>query len=214
VRSALEWAQARARAADGVSGREIARQLGVNRRTVTQMLESYRPPRYGRAPAGSMLDPLEPELRRLLADWPEIKAPRGTEILRPDYGSAGSVDLVRRRLRELRPVREAGAAHPLPRGPGAPAGLLELPTRCWGRSRTRARIGALRLRHDARVVPGGPRAGPRLARHRGARVRLRQPALGRRRARARRRALESEVPAPSGATTPSTPPPARPRRRP
>ena len=34
MRSALEWAQARAMAADGVSQREIARRLGVNRRTV------------------------------------------------------------------------------------------------------------------------------------------------------------------------------------
>jgi hypothetical protein len=41
-----------------------------------------------------MLDPLEPVLRELIADWPEIKAPRVTEILRDDYGYVGSVDLV------------------------------------------------------------------------------------------------------------------------
>ena len=34
MRSALEWAQVRALAADGVSQREIARRLGINRRTV------------------------------------------------------------------------------------------------------------------------------------------------------------------------------------
>ena len=50
-----------------------------------------------------MLDPLEPVLRKLIADWPEIKAPRVTEILRDDYGYAGSVDLVRKRLAVLRP---------------------------------------------------------------------------------------------------------------
>ena len=50
-----------------------------------------------------MLDPFEPVIRRLLAEWPEIKAPRVTEILREDYGYAGSVDLVRRRLAALRP---------------------------------------------------------------------------------------------------------------
>ena len=33
VRSALEWAQVRAMAADGVSKSEIARRLGINRRT-------------------------------------------------------------------------------------------------------------------------------------------------------------------------------------
>ena len=34
MRSAMEWAQVRALAADGVSQREIARRLGINRRTV------------------------------------------------------------------------------------------------------------------------------------------------------------------------------------
>ena len=34
VRSAMEWAQVRALAADGVSQREIAARLGINRRTV------------------------------------------------------------------------------------------------------------------------------------------------------------------------------------
>jgi hypothetical protein len=43
-----------------------------------------------------MLDPLEPVLRQLLAEWPEIKAPRVTEILRADYGYGCSVDLVKR----------------------------------------------------------------------------------------------------------------------
>ena len=33
VRSALEWAQVRAMAADGLSQREIARRLGVSRNT-------------------------------------------------------------------------------------------------------------------------------------------------------------------------------------
>jgi hypothetical protein len=33
-----------------------------------------------------MLDPLESVLRRLIGEWPQIKAPRVTEILREDYG--------------------------------------------------------------------------------------------------------------------------------
>jgi transposase len=103
VRSEVEWAQVRAMAADGVTQREIARRLGINRRTVKRLAEADAPPRYGRAPAGSMLDPLEPVLRRLLEEWPEIKAPRVTEILREDHGYTGSVDLVRRRLAQLRP---------------------------------------------------------------------------------------------------------------
>lgn len=38
-----------------------------------------------------------------MAEWPEIKAPRLAEILRDDYGYAGGVDLVRKRLAVLRP---------------------------------------------------------------------------------------------------------------
>jgi transposase len=103
VRSALEWAQVRALAADGVSQREIAARLGMNRRTVARLAGSAEPPRYYRERAGSQLDPLEPVLRRLLAEWPQIKAPRLTEILRDEYGYAGSLRLVQARLRELRP---------------------------------------------------------------------------------------------------------------
>ena len=40
VRSALEWAQVRALAADGVSQREIAARLGINRRTVRRLVEA------------------------------------------------------------------------------------------------------------------------------------------------------------------------------
>src|SRR4051794_41683698 len=89
--------------ADGIKRREIARRLGISRNTVDKLIEATEPPKYERAPAGSMLDPLEPVLRRLLAEWPEIKAPRVTEILRADYGYAGSVDLVKKRLARLRP---------------------------------------------------------------------------------------------------------------
>jgi transposase len=104
VRSALEWAQVRAWSADGVSQREIARRLGINRRTVARLVGSEEPPLYRRAPAGSQLDPLEPVLRQLLAEWPQIKAPRVTEILRAGYGYEGSVRLVRAHLGRLRPA--------------------------------------------------------------------------------------------------------------
>ncbi len=102
MRSALEWAQVRALAADGVSQREIACRLQINRRTVARLARSGEPPGYRRAASGSNLDPFEPLLRRLLAEWPQIKAPRATELLRDEYGYDGSVDLVERRLRELR----------------------------------------------------------------------------------------------------------------
>ena len=71
----MEWAQVRALAADGVSQREIAARLGINRRTVARLAAASEPPRYGRASAGSMLDPLEPVIGRLLAEWPGIRRP-------------------------------------------------------------------------------------------------------------------------------------------
>jgi transposase len=118
----LEWAQVRGLVADGVSEREIARRLGMNRRTVARLARSSEPPRYRRAPAGSKLDPFEGVLRGLLEEWPQIKAPRATELLREEYGYAGSVDLVKRRLRELRPP----AVRPAQRTGYRPGQVLQL----------------------------------------------------------------------------------------
>jgi transcriptional regulator with XRE-family HTH domain len=71
VRSTLEWSQVRVLTADGVSQREIASRLGINRRTVARLAASEEPPCYRRAPTGSQLDPFEPVLRRLLEEWPQ-----------------------------------------------------------------------------------------------------------------------------------------------
>jgi transposase len=143
VRSALEWAQVRALAADGISEREIAKRLGINRRTVRRLAGADEPPRYERAAAGSMLDPLEPVIRRLIEDWPEIKAPRVAEILRDDYGYGGSVDLVRRRMAVLRPARVRAAQRTGYRpGQVMQVDWAEMPTRPWIAGRER-RVYAL-----------------------------------------------------------------------
>jgi transposase len=129
VRSALEWAQVRTMAADGLSQREIAGRLGINRRTVVRMLSADEPPRYRRMPQGSKVDAFEPAIRQVLEEWPQIRAPRMTEILR-EHGYEGSVDVVKRRLRELRPSPERPAQRTGYR-PGQVLQLdwLELPTR-------------------------------------------------------------------------------------
>jgi transposase len=98
----MDWAKVRELAAEGVPHRQIARRLGIDRRTVARLATSPSPPAYRRAPAGSMLDPLEPVMAQVLAEWPAIKAPRMTEILRA-HGYGGSVELVKLRLRALRP---------------------------------------------------------------------------------------------------------------
>jgi transposase len=145
VRSAMEWAQVRALAADGVSKRQIAARLGINRRTVDRLVEAPEPPRYSRAPKGSMLDPLEPVLRQLLEEWPEIKAPRVTEILRADYGYEGSVDLVKKRLAKLRPSQVRAAQ----RTGYRPGQVLQLD---WAEMPTRPKLAGRQRRVYALVA--------------------------------------------------------------
>ena len=129
----MEWAQVRVLVADGVSEREIARRLGINRRTVARLAGSEQPPRYRRPASGSQLDPLEPVLRRLLEEWPQIKAPPMTEIMRVEYGYAGSVDVVKRRLRDLRP----SPVRPAQRTDYQPGQVLQLD---WAELPTRPRV--------------------------------------------------------------------------
>jgi transposase len=133
VRSALEWAQVRALVADEVSEREIARRLGINRRTVARLARSEEPPRYRRPASGSQLDRLEPVLRRLSEEWPQVKAPRVAEILRSEYGFAGSERLVREHLRRLRPSQ----ARPAQRTGYRPGQVLQLD---WAEMPTRPRL--------------------------------------------------------------------------
>jgi transposase len=145
VRGAMDWARVRALAADGVSQREIARRLGIGRNTVRRLVEASEPPRYSRAPAGSMLDSLEPVLRRLVEEWPQIRAPRVTEILREDHGYAGSVDLVRKRLAGLRPR----PVRPAQRTGYRPGQVLQVD---WGEMPTRPRIAGRERRVYALVA--------------------------------------------------------------
>src|SRR5712691_8011944 len=102
----------------------------MNRRTVARLATSEEPPRYRRAPTGSQLDRLEPVLRRLLGEWPQIRAPRLSEILRDEYGYSGSVRLVQARLLRLRP-RDVRPAQRTGYRPGQVLQLdwCEMPTR-------------------------------------------------------------------------------------
>jgi transposase len=155
VRSALEWAQVRALAADGFSQREIAQRLGINRRTVARLVGSDEPPRYRRAPAGSQLDSLESVLRRLLGEWPSIKAPRLTELLRCEYGYAGSVRLVQAHLRRLRPP----AARPAQRTGYGPGQVLQLD---WAEMPSRPKLAG-RERRVYALVASLPYSGAQTA---------------------------------------------------
>jgi transposase len=155
VRSALEWAQVRALAADGISQREIAERLGINRRAVARLARSEQPPSYRRTPIGSQLDPLEPVLRRLLEEWPQIKAPRLTEILRGECGYSGSVRLVQVRLQRLRPSR----VRPAQRTGYRPGQVLQLD---WAEMPTRPTVAG-RERRVYALVASLPYSGAQTA---------------------------------------------------
>ena len=94
------------------------------------MLEADAPPSYRRPSQGSKVDRFEPVIRATLAECPAIKAPRMTDILRDEHGYEGSVDVVKRRLRKLRPASERPAQRTGYR-PGQVLQLdwLELPSR-------------------------------------------------------------------------------------
>jgi transposase len=144
VRTIVEWVQVRELAVAGVPHREIARRLQMNRRTVARLAAASEPPRYLREPAGSALDPLEPVMCQVLAEWPQIHAPRMTELLR-GYGYAGSERVVRRRLAQLRPP----AARPAQRTGYAPGQVAQVD---WAEMPSRPRLAGRERRVYALVV--------------------------------------------------------------
>ena len=143
--SALEWAEIRALARDGVSQREIARRLGINRRTVARALAADAPPRYVRAPAGSQLDPLMGVIGRVLEQWPEIKAPRLTELLRDRAWLSG---VGRSGPPQAGGVAAAGGAAGAADG-YRPGQVVQFD---WGEMPTRPRIGGVERRVYALVA--------------------------------------------------------------
>jgi transposase len=70
-----DWAEIRRlHRAEKMPIRAIARQLGVGRNTVRRALAADNPPNYVRPARGSIVDPVEPQIRELLASWPQMPA--------------------------------------------------------------------------------------------------------------------------------------------
>jgi transposase len=94
-------------------------------------------------------------LRRVLEEWPQIKATRMTEFLR-EHGYDGSVDVVKPRLRELRPPTERPAQRTGYRsGQVLQLDWAEMPTRprIAGRERrVYALVGSLPTRARSRRI--------------------------------------------------------------
>lgn len=95
-----DWAEIRRlHKAEGVPIKEIARRLGVARNTVRAALASDRPPKYERAPRGSVADAFEPQIRALLAEWPKMPAPVIAERIGWPYSASPLV----KKLAKIRP---------------------------------------------------------------------------------------------------------------
>jgi len=75
VLSVEDWAEIRRlRRAEGMPIAEIARVMGISRNTVKAALASDNPPKYVRAPQGSVADAFEPRIRELLRAFPSMPA--------------------------------------------------------------------------------------------------------------------------------------------
>ena len=70
-----DWAEIRRlHKAEGMPIKAIVRRLGVARNTVRAALASDEPPAYRRAPRGSLVDAVEPEIRKWLRVDAKIRA--------------------------------------------------------------------------------------------------------------------------------------------
>ncbi len=96
-----DWAEIRRlHRAEGMGIKAVARRLGIARNTVRDALRSDEPPRYVRAGTGSAVDAVEPEIRRLLGEFPEMPATVIAERIGWDRG----ITVLRDRVAELRPL--------------------------------------------------------------------------------------------------------------
>jgi transposase len=96
-----DWAEIRRLyRAEGLPIKQIARVMKVSRNTVRAALRSDGPPRYERAPRGSVADEYEPRIRELLQAYPTMAA----SAIGDRIGWPYSDRTLRTRVAELRPV--------------------------------------------------------------------------------------------------------------
>ncbi len=104
--------------------RQIARELGLARNTVSRVLVGIDTQRAGKASTSlrrpSQLDRYEPVILELLGRYPDLTGVRLWEELR-QQGFPGSYSTVRQRLRELRPPSGSQPVIRFETGPGVQA---------------------------------------------------------------------------------------------
>ncbi|MFI9724618.1 IS21 family transposase [Streptomyces sp. NPDC052396] len=99
--SVEDWAEIRRlHRAEKMPIRAIARKLGIARNTVRRAVGSDAPPKYQRAAKGSIVDAVEPAIRELLEQWPDMPA----TVIAERIGWERSMTVLKDRVRELRPA--------------------------------------------------------------------------------------------------------------
>ena len=94
------WAEIRRlHRAEHIPIKEIARLLGVARNTVRAALMSDRPPSYERPARGSLVDAVELEVRKLLAEFPRMPS----TVIAERIGWTHSITTLKDRVRLIRP---------------------------------------------------------------------------------------------------------------
>ncbi len=96
-----DWAEIRRlHRAERMAIKAICRRLGVSRNTVRKALASHEPPRYQRAAKGSIVDAVEPQIRALLAEFPDMP----TTVIMERVGWARGKTVFADRVQRLRPL--------------------------------------------------------------------------------------------------------------
>jgi transposase len=86
--------------AEGLPIKQVARVMRVSRNTVRAAVRSDGPPRYARAPKGSVADAFEPRIRELLRTFPQMPA----SVIGERIGWPHSDRMLRAKVAELRPA--------------------------------------------------------------------------------------------------------------
>jgi transposase len=96
-----DWAEIRRLyLAERMSIKAVAKKLGLARNTVRNAVRSVQPPRYVRTGSGSIVDEVEPRIRALLKEFPQMPA----TVIAERIGWDRSLTVLKERVRLLRPV--------------------------------------------------------------------------------------------------------------
>jgi transposase len=96
-----DWAEIRRLSrAEGMAIKAIARRLGIARNTVKRALAAHEPPRYERARKGSIVDAVEPQVRALLREFPDMPS----TVIMERIGWTRGKTVLFDRIHQLRPL--------------------------------------------------------------------------------------------------------------